>query len=144
MPVSREAIHAALFSLVSSVPGVTTASRTLKHWSDVPASQQPALFQAHKGEAVDAPARGAPQRWTMRFDLYLYANTASDPNAAPSSVLNPLLDKIQAALAPGPSGVQTLGDMVHHCWIAGSIETDEGVLGDQGVVIIPVEVLISQ
>jgi hypothetical protein len=31
--------------------------------------------------------------------------------------------------------------MVQHAYIAGKIETDEGVFGDQAVAIIPVEIL---
>jgi hypothetical protein len=69
---------------------------------------------------------------------------SSDPYAAPASILNPLLDSLEQALAPSPaSGIQNLGlpDMVQHAYIAGKIETDEGVLGDQAIAIVPVEIL---
>ena len=59
-------------------------------------------------------------------------------------VLNPLLDAVEAALAPAATtGVQDLGlpAMVQHAAIAGKIDTDEGTLGDQAVAIIPVEIL---
>ena len=48
-----------------------------------------------------------------------------------------------AAAPMAPTGVQDLGlpTMVQHASIAGKIETDEGVLGDQAVAIIPVEIL---
>jgi hypothetical protein len=36
-----------------------------------------------------------------------------------------------------------LGGLVQHCWIAGRITTDEGVLGGQSVAIVPVEILVS-
>jgi hypothetical protein len=59
-------------------------------------------------------------------------------------LLNPLLDALEAALAPSPAtGIQNLGlpAMVQHAYIAGKIETDEGVLGDQAIAIVPVEIL---
>jgi len=31
--------------------------------------------------------------------------------------------------------------MVQHAYIAGKVETDEGVLGDQAIAIVPVEIL---
>ena len=47
-------------------------------------------------------------------------------------------------LAPSPAtGIQNLGlpTMVQHAYIQGKVETDEGVLGDQAVAIIPSEIL---
>ena len=58
--------------------------------------------------------------------------------------LNPLLDALEAALAPAPAtGIQHLGlpDMIQHAYIAGRVETDQGVLGDQAIAIVPVEIL---
>jgi hypothetical protein len=59
-------------------------------------------------------------------------------------LLNPLLDSLEAALAPSPAtGIQNLGlpTMVQHVYIQGKIETDEGVLGDQAIAVIPIEIL---
>ncbi|HUC62653.1 MAG TPA: hypothetical protein VMF53_11935 [Alphaproteobacteria bacterium] len=140
--MSRETIYAALFALVSSLPGVAFASRRLKHWSDVAPALQPALFMVQKREQPKE-ARGLPTHWTFTVDLYLYANSGADPNAIPAQALNALIDALEAALAPDPvSGVQTLGGLVTHAWLDPSgIETDEGVLGDQAVAIVPVQIL---
>lgn len=149
--MSREAIHQALFNLVSSVTWTATdaqlatefalSSRKLKHWSDVSPSTQPALFQSHKNEMVMRGGKGMPEKRTMSFDLYIYVNTSST-EYSPSAVMNPIIDAIDAALEPtGASDVQTLGGLVSHCWISGTIETDEGALGDQGVAIIPIEII---
>jgi len=139
--MNREAIYQALFAKVSGAAGFATQSRRLRHWSDVGAAEQPALFQVQKGETAHRDA-GLPPRWTLAVDLFLYAQ-APDDQSAPSSVLNPLLDAIEAALTPDPvTNLQTLGGLVAHCWIAGKVETDEGVLGGQGVVIVPIEILV--
>ena len=34
-----------------------------------------------------------------------------------------------------------LPEMVQHAYIAGKLETDEGILGDQAIAIVPVEIL---
>ncbi len=143
MAISREAIYSALWSQVSGLAGIVTASRRLKHWDDVPPEQQPALFQTQKDQDPEQKY-GLPTKWKLYADLYLYVNSGQDPLAVPAIALNNLVDTIEAALAPSPmSGVQTLGGLVSHCWINGKIETDEGVLGAQAVAIIPVEILVA-
>lgn len=140
--MSREAIHAALFRLVSGAANFVTVSRRLRHWGDVAAAEQPALFQIQKSETAKQ-RRGLPPLWTLSVDLFLYAH-APDELIPPSTVLNPLLDAVEAALAPDPIDlVQTLGGLVSHCWIDGKIETDEGVLGGQAVAIVPVAILAA-
>jgi hypothetical protein len=141
--IIREAIYAALWSLAAQAATFATASRRLRHWSDVSPAEQPALFMSEKGAVAKVPALGAPVVYTLYADLYLYAHSA-DPYLAPATILNPLLDAVEAAIAPSPvTGIQNLGlpAMVQHAYIAGRIETDEGVLGDQTIAIVPVEIL---
>jgi hypothetical protein len=141
--MTRETIYAALFAKVSAISGLVTASRRLRHWSDVKSSEQPALFQIQKTEDP-TQKRGLPTVWNLDADLYLYVHSGKDHSAIPSTQLNRFLDAIEAALAPTDpvTNAQTLGGLVSHCWISGRIETDEGVLGDQAVAIIPVAILV--
>jgi hypothetical protein len=79
----------------------------------------------------------------LQLELYLYAH-ADDPMVAPASALNPLIDAVEAALAASPiTGMQDLGlpGTVRHAGIAGKLEITEGVLRDQAVALIPVEIL---
>lgn len=141
--IQREPIFAALFALLSGVPGLVTKSRRLKHWNDVPSEQQPALFVAQGPQQPDYSVKGMPPRWTLQVDVYLYAQAPED--ATPSTVLNPLLDAVEAALEPSPAAGGAggaLGGLVHRCWISGTIETDEGTLGAQAVAIIPITIII--
>src|SRR6185437_9432536 len=135
----------ALFATLSAAADFVTASRRLRHWSHVGPAEQPALFQAQKSETARR-TRGLPPRWTLEVDLFIYAQ-ATDELTAPASVLNPLLDAIEAALAPAGAdlgtGVQRLGGLVSHCWISGKIQTDEGVLGGQAVAIVPIEIVVG-
>src|SRR5689334_8248081 len=136
--IAREPIYAALLDLAAGAAGFVTAERRLRHWSDVAPAEQPSLFMAQKSEIAAVKTLGAPTVWTLLVELYLYAHS-SDPHLAPAPV-----DAVEAALAPGATtGLQDLGlpSMVQHATITGKIETEEGVLGDQAIAIIPVEIL---
>lgn len=143
--MNREAIYTALFAKLSGIPGVVTQARKLRHWSDVPASEQPAIFcvQGNQSAQPGDPARGLPTKWTLAADIYVYART--DGNQTPGTVMNPILDAIDAELKPDNpmTRTQTLGGLVERCWIEGDIQTDEGALGDQAVAIVPIRMLVS-
>jgi hypothetical protein len=141
--IEREAIYSALWTLAAGAANFVTASRRLRHWNDVAPAEQPALFLAEKGGQAALKLPGAPVTWTLYADFYIYAHTG-DPYLAPAAILNPLIDALERALAPSPTtGLQSLGlpGLVRHAAITGKIETDEGVLGDQAVAIVPVEIL---
>jgi hypothetical protein len=143
--IDREAIYSALWTLASGAANFATASRRLRHWSDVSPPEQPAIFMSEKGGTGAVKVWGAPVVWTLYVDLYIYAHS-TDVYTPPASILNPLIDAVEAALGPiNPMAGfwQNLGlpAMVQHTYVAGKIETDEGVLGDQAVAIMPVEIL---
>ncbi len=141
--IDREAIYSTLWALAAGVGQFVTVNRRLRHWSDVDPVEQPALFMSERGGHAVVKALGGPIVWTLYADFFIYVHS-SDPYLAPATVLNPLLDALESALAPSPAtGLQHLGlpDMVSHAYIAGKIETDEGVLGNQAIAIVPVEIL---
>jgi hypothetical protein len=143
--IDREAIYSALWTLASGAANFATASRRLRHWSDVSPAEQPAIFMSEKGGTGVVKVRGAPTIWTLCADFYIYAHS-TDIYTPPASVLNPLIDAVEAALGPiNPvAGFwQNLGlpEMVQHTYVAGKIETDEGVLGNQAVAVVPIEIL---
>lgn len=141
--MNREAIYGALFGLAARAAAFRTTGRRLRHWSDVGPAEQPALFMVQKRETATRQ-RGQPAKWVLHVDLFVYAH-APDELTSPATILNPLLDAVEAAIAPdnAASNLQTLGGLVQHAWIAGAIETDEGVLGGQAVAIVPVELLVA-
>ena len=141
--INREPIYAALFGLIETAADFAVVDRRLRHWSDVAPAEQPALFMAQKTELASIKTLGASTVWTLAVDLYVYVHS-SNPYLAPATVMNPLLDAVEAALAPSATtGLQDLGlpATVQHAYITGKIETDEGVLGDQAVAVIPIEIL---
>lgn len=140
--INREAIYAAFWARVSAAPGFITTSRRLKHWSDVPTGDQPALFMSQRHEAATTKT-GEPTTWLLSGDLYVYVKVTD--GSAPAIVLNPLVDAVCARLAPDliTVGKCTLGGLVHYARIEGEIETDEGTLGDQAVAILPYAIFVQ-
>ena len=141
--IIRELIYSTLWELGASAARFTTTNRRLRHWADVAPAEQPALFMSERSGHATVKKLGAPIVWTLYADFYIYAHS-SDPYLAPTAILNPLLDALEAALSPSPvTGIQNLGlpQMVQHAYMAGKVQTDEGVLGDQAIAIVPVEIL---
>ncbi len=140
--MTREPIIAALFAKLSAVPGLALSSRILRHYTELRPADQPALFLAPQSQLATRK-RGFPTVWTISANVYLYVKRSGN-DIVPDSLMNPLLDAIEAALDPaGGVEVQTLGGLCDHAWIEGAIETDEGVLGDQAIAIIPIRILVT-
>ena len=144
--MNREAIFSTLFELVwddAVFKNAKATARILRHWSDVPPEERPALFQAQGGQTVMATAaNGLPSKWMLAVTLYVYVST--DGVRSPGEILNPILDAITDKLMPNPMGTpQTLGGLVEWARIEGTIETSEGTLGTDEVAIIPVRILTA-
>ena len=142
--MNREPIHVALFALVTACGSFATKSRILRHWTDVPSAEMPAAFLAHKKDGAIYAGKGMPPKWTMTFDVYFYVES-SNPDVPPSTMMNSIMDALEAALAGSPADPfnQTLGGLVSHCRIGGGdIQTDEGTLGNLSVTIVPIEIVL--
>lgn len=140
----REQIYQALFDLLKAETSIKTISRRLRHWSEVPPADQPALFLVQKIETATVRTK-IPTIWTFHVDLWLYVRSSGEHDTPPMYYANPIIDRIvQKLMPPEHLGEQTLGGLVERCRIEGPIETDEGVLGDQAVIVIPVTMLVPQ
>ena len=146
----RETIYAALFAYFSGLtdgsnPLFKTATRKLKVWEGVEFESQPALLQLQRQE-TSVKQRGLPYNWSLSIDLYMYVHTGAmnDPDIVPSQLINPLLDAVEASLRIDDlsNNTCTLGGLVYHAYIDGSVEIFEGNLGDQSVAIIPITVVV--
>lgn len=140
--IEREPIYAGAFDLLKAATKVRNASRRLQHWADVSPPDMPALFFPQgRQEAIRSP--GMDAIWRLHADVHLYVHTNGNAQHAPGQLLNPLMDAIELLLRPDNpiTNKCTLGGLVQHAWIEGTIETDEGTLGDIGVAIIPIIML---
>jgi hypothetical protein len=154
MALDREAIYTALFSRLSGLAGFITTSRVWKHWDDVIPDEQPALFLSQGNEMLSQQLHGMPPVWKLQPMVYIYCRHDSDPATIPGSTLNVLIQAVEGALertpteATGPFGgpnewSTTLGGLCSYVKIDGQIVTDEGLLGEQAVCVIPLEILTT-
>lgn len=142
MKATREQVFDALFDVLKTVPGLVTASRRLKNVQDMQPEELPAAFQLQgKQELVYKGSVPTVADMTATWALYGYS---SDPDVAPSTVLNNLIDAACAALAPPAyTDKQTLGGLVEYAAIDGDIEIYEGILADKAVALLPIRILLA-
>ena len=140
--IARETIYAALFATLSAVAGFVTTSRRLKHWDDVPQQQQPALFLSQHTETLTT-SPGGDRHWQFSLIALIYVHTQADKTIAPTTLLNPIIDSVVAALLPDAiTKRNTLGGVVMDAQISGAIEIDH--YDDQAVVAIPITIKAAQ
>ena len=151
MSLNRQPIYAAVFAFFSGLtaggsPLFRYATRKFHTWEQVQPEDCPALLMQERGEEAQY-RKGLPTIWRLRIALYLYAHTnaAIDPDVVPADLLNPLLDAVDAALVVDDVSNEacTLGGLVSHCAIEGSIERFQGEQGEDAVAIIPITILVS-
>lgn len=139
--IDREAIVVALFEKLKTASGFKKTSRRLKHWGEVGPTECPAMFLTQTSQ-TPTQMRGMPTVWDLDFEIYVYVRSPTNPNAVPQTQLNQILKEIELVFKPDPvTNLQTLNIQgVSHAWMSGTIETDEGNLGDLALAIIPVSV----
>jgi hypothetical protein len=142
----RESAIGALLTLVANAfPWAAAPSRRLELWADVPAAARPCCFVFEGGKETYAWSNGAAPKRTLEVRLFIYAN-AKDPAAIGSAQLNDIMDALDAAFAPtgadAPLGRNTLGGAVYHCRIDGAPFKDPGDLDGDGLLIVPVKLVL--
>lgn len=122
-----------------------TKSRRVKLFSD--SGAQPACYQAEYSDNVDQRTNLAYKEvWEANW--IIYQNVAKDVNTLPTAENNLILGAVRKALRPLPADVgfpderNTLGSLVHHCFIQGRIFKDPGDIDQQGMLVIPIKLLI--
>lgn len=112
-------------------------------WDQVDVSEMPVLFITQTAENASFQTK-LPTKWTLRTELYLYGANNGERDESAMTTLNPIIDAIEAALAPkGGVEEQTLGGLVHRCRIDGAVQIVEGVFDQKTVVVIPVVIFVS-
>ena len=153
MSLDREAIFRVLFDRLSTIPGLVTCSRKWEPWEQC-TGKQPAIFLATGNETAQAQ-RDQPTIWTLRPTIYIYCRNDADPTIPGGVVMHGFLQAVEKVLerqpteglGSGPYGLLTfgtsLGGLVSSCSINGEIETDEGLLQNQCVAIVPLEIIAT-
>jgi hypothetical protein len=126
---------------VALTTGFQTFSRRVKMWGDV--SAQPALFLRDLSETLEY-RNTVLQEQTIRAEVWIYSNFGQDPDIAPITPLNNLLDAVQSAFAPDDpmQGRFTLGGLVFWCRMTGRVEKSPGDLDGQAIAVADVEITV--
>lgn len=126
---------------ITFATGFATVSRRLKLWTEVAA--QPALFVRNADDQVAPRPHRMPARVTLNAEAWIYNRTGPTEADAPSVLQNHLLDALCAVLEPEPAReTQTLGGLVHNCWIEGAIVRDSGDITGNAVAMVPISILL--
>lgn len=160
MTVTREQVGNALLNLLLTASFVTvnsqgqainfvTSGRRLRFWDEVPGAMMPAIFLT---EVKESHLRGDLQTPAVRSIMYhafIYINDGANKAAVvtPITTLNNILDSIDpvfgGVLKPQTmSNRQTLGGLVYDCYIDGEPEKVPGDLDGQGLMTIPIKVIM--
>jgi hypothetical protein len=126
------------------IQGFGTASRRL---ADPSAEQDmPALYLVELSEMHQARGSNEPVIVEISCEAWIFTRAGADQNAIPVSTLNTLIDGIERALYPTPTGFrQNLGvNGVLYCRIEGEIQKDPGHNGQIAGAIIPLKLAIGQ
>lgn len=140
---TRNQILDKVLAFFSGLAEFKLTSRKIRLWTDVSPEQKPALFLLKTGEET-RQTEGMPPE--IQFDIELFIYTWANPeqdSPAPSVQIQEVLDAVHLALRPPPLiGRQTLDGLVSHCWIEGKTVEVPGDLGGNGIVIIPIRILL--
>lgn len=148
---TREQIYQALFQLVSSATFVTpnsgptsfkVAQRRYKKPDSVLKTDMPALFQVQRTEKLHGVKidHGLPIKRNLFVELHILVHSTS--SEFPSSVMNPILDAVDNALAPPQGQKQTLGGLVEWVYVdSAAIRHYEHTNGNQMVSVVPINIL---
>ena len=143
---TREQAVLALQALVAGAyPWKAPPSRRLKLWSDVPPIDRPACFLFEGGLENYEAGAGPNGKRTLDVRLFIYVD-AHDPRTTGASLINAVLDALDGAFAPaGPDlslGRITLGGRVYSCAISGRPLKDPGDLDGDGLVVVPIQIIL--
>jgi len=145
MSFTRETYYSALFSLLQALaPGtVLTVDRRVRLMERMQPAELPALFMA-VGNQKTVQSLKSPASHFLTAHVFLYCANP-DPHTSADIALNELVDALQAAIAPAPPfETQTLGGLVHHCWINGESEFFPSPNGERAAAIVPIEMLVFE
>lgn len=124
-----------------------TTSRRVKLFNEVDTERQPACFQAEHA-TTESEVTEMPQKTLLEANWIIYQCVGKDKNAIPAIENNLIIGGVRKALAPTPNDPgfafkrNTLNGLVHHCYIGGRIFKDPGDIDDQGMIVIPIKLLV--
>ena len=153
--IDEELIYARLFERVgecrfgdpNSPRRFLTLSRRVKLFNEVPSEMQPACFQAEHG-TLEKQTTGMPYKTTLNATWIIYQAVSKSPEGIGAIENNIILKGVRTALAPKPNDPgfmdkrNTLNGLVYHCFIDGLLFKDPGDIDGQGMMTVPIKLLV--
>lgn len=161
--VNFETPTAALLTRLGGIDGIEYVTRELEDWDNTPPAIQPSLMLLSGPIDPFVPNGGvlglAPPMWKMKLLAVVYVQVPSGKTETPSEILNPLVAGVCNALlkqsaetratgAQFPANLPgqfstTLGGLCQACYVAGTIDRQEGLVGRVAVANIPIEMVLT-
>lgn len=146
MTIREQAVAALMQRIRGAYAWASPPSRRLKLWSDVPPAMRPACFVFEGGAETYADTAGAgTAKRSLGLRLFIYID-AHDPGTVGAAALNAIMDALDDALAPAGADVglgrTTLGGLVYRCGIDGKPLKDPGDLDGDGLLIVPITIVL--
>lgn len=147
MNLPRNRYFDALETLVKTVADFKLVSRRMKLYHECNVAQDfPAMFIMSPTEQYSRElGEGVPSRVVIEATIFIYLAGGKDisASAVPMNALNDIMDKVDDVLKPNPlTAKQTLGGIVSHCWIEGEVIKEPGDLDGEGIIAIPIKMLV--
>lgn len=140
---TREQVFQALFARMQTVPGITSYSRRMTLPHQVHPGDQPVLMQWEQPEITRIQTALPPKRVWEAWIVIAFTN--NDNSVAGATIINPLLEAVEAALAVDDFGrnVCSLGGLVHYARIEGNIVKETGDTDPSGLggAVVPIKIM---
>lgn len=150
----RNQVFTALFNLLSTTaPPIgqqwVTKSQRVRLWSDAggqPANQ-PALFMQRGPQIAESKHVFGVTKWQWKAMVWVFYQVGGlktdDDSTYPDQLTDQFLDNFEQIMQTDPlDGRQTLGGLVYHVWIDGTIFTEAGIEDGQAFILIPLSILL--
>ena len=148
---TRSQIYNALFNYLKNVPAPSgiawkTFSQTVMQWDQVPPANQPALIMQRMLENFTQKMANGVTKLHFHVLIWIYFRTDGFKTSStyPDQYIDPVKDSIAQLFQTNPpmSTRLTLGGVCYHCWIDGTIASEAGVNDNQGVLCVPISILV--
>ena len=147
---TRSQVFTALFTYLQTIPSPTGqswgyVSQYPKIWDEVDAANQPALM-LHRGPQIfESKHRFGVTKLQFRANIWIYFRTDNlkTKSTYPDQLTDQFLDNFEQYFqTDAADGRFTLGGLVWHAWIDGSVIFDSGINDNQAIILIPLSILL--
>ena len=144
MATTREQVFAAVFQALQGIPGITSTSRRVTLSTQVADADLPRLMLWEEHEKTEQPGH-VPAKRTWAASIVIFFRNG-DPDVPGSTILNPLIEGVEAAFPIDDFANQqcTLGGLVRWVQIMGDTVKMTGDTNPDGLggCVIPIRILV--